>query len=79
MMVHLSDKPAFGPSHPYLLQWVLTQNQHLEMVGQGSQGPASEWVPSRAGGAREHRTPICLKDKLTQTTELVACVHLWMA
>ena len=43
---------------------------------QGREGRASEWVLTGGGGTGNHHAPICLKDELAGTTELVVCAHL---
>lgn len=63
----LLDEQVFGNSQPKLLQGVATRKQHLEKVGKGSRGIASEWVPVSGGGAGNHWTPIRPVNEPTRT------------
>ena len=76
MPLHPSDQQVFSTSQPRLLWQVPTQKQHLEEVGQGSQGAASEWVPAGGGRAGNCQTPVHQKNKPAWTTGPAVYTHL---
>lgn len=73
--VQLTVAQLFHCAMPCLLGWVSIPRQHLEEVGQGSQGAASEWVPAGGGGITNCRTAVQPSPEPAQATDLVVRAH----